>query len=726
MTLSQSIIEQAIKNGRTSLSEVESKQFLKSYGIPVIEDRLADDENSAIEHAKIIGFPVVLKGVGPTLLHKTERNLVHLNLSTPEAVSHAAKSILEEAGDECKAFVVQPFYKGKREFVAGLFHDPHFGPVVMFGIGGILTEAIADVTFRIAPVSESDAHDMLNDIRAQTLLKAFRGDKAPDQLQIIRVIMGLSEIGMTLNTIQEIDINPLIVNHDGNICAVDALVVIGKTQENKTYPPPVNPNLLGYFFYPRSVAFIGASNRLGKWGHTLVYVVKKGGFKGQTYLVNPKGGMIAEQRVYPSLQDIDGKIDLAIVTIPAEKVIELIPQLQQKGIKAILLISSGFGESGAHGKALEKELVDLARQANMFILGPNTMGICNPHIDLYCMGVHTFPKKGSIAIVAQSGNMGTQLLIFAEQQGIGIRGFCGSGNEAMITIEDFLEAFEQDELTQTVVLYIESVKNGRRFFELAKRVGKKKPIVMLKGGRTQAGNRAAASHTGALSSDVKIFNAACRQAGIVNVNQPMDLLDLAAAFSSVPLPKGNRVAIMTLGGGWGVVTADLCSEYGLSVPDLSSDICEQIDQILPPYWSRSNPIDLVGENDNRIPMTVIELLLKWEGCDGVINLGILGRRHMLRRMSDSISESDPTYSHDFLEAINQRICDFEKKYIETIVDLMEKYQKPIFGVNLITEDDDHTVYRIEDKTYKALFFQTPERAVKSFAKMYEYYQFLNR
>ena len=224
---------------------------------------------------------------------------------------------------------------------------------------------------------------------------------------------------------------------------------------------------------------------------------------------------------------------------------------------------------------MEDELVEKAREAGILIFGPNTMGICNPYISLYCTGSHVRPKAGSTVLVTQSGNLGTQLLAFAEKEGIGIRAFGGSGNEAMITIEDAMEGFEVDELTKTVVLYIESIKNGRRFFESAKRVGKKKPVIVLKGGRTEAGAQAAASHTGAMASNIKVFIAACRQAGIIQVENPMDLLDLSAAFSSLPLPKGNKVGIMTLGGGWGVVASDLCVENGLEVPKLSEDVISQ-------------------------------------------------------------------------------------------------------------------------------------------------------
>jgi acyl-CoA synthetase (NDP forming) len=392
----------------------------------------------------------------------------------------------------------------------------------------------------------------------------------------------------------------------------------------------------------------------------------------------------------------------------------------------MLLITSGFSETGVHGRQLEKDLVKAAQQAGILVLGPNTMGIANPHHHFYCTGSPVKPQPGSTAMVAQSGNMGIQLLAFAEQQGIGIRAFCGSGNEAMMTIEDYLDGFEVDSLTRTVILYIESVKNGRRFFEGARRVGIKKPIVLLKGGRSKAGNRAAASHTGAMTSDIKIFDAVCRQAGIVAAEKPMDLLDLAAAFSSLPLPEGNRAAIVTLGGGWGVVTADLCAEFGLAVPELYAELIAKMDALLPAYWSRSNPIDLVGDRNPSIPMTALEALAKWDGCDGVINLGILGRRIMVERFGTTVLQEDPAYSPEVIETNNKHFIEFEKNYIEHIVRLMDQYKKPIFGVSLLPDENNQTLYRVSGSPFKGVFYPTPERAVKAFAKMVEYRGFLKR
>jgi acyl-CoA synthetase (NDP forming) len=390
----------------------------------------------------------------------------------------------------------------------------------------------------------------------------------------------------------------------------------------------------------------------------------------------------------------------------------------------MLLISSGFRETGDEGRKLEEEVVAAARQAGILIFGPNTMGICNPHIDFFCCGVHVYPRPGSTSLVSQSGNMGTQLLAFAEQQDIGIRAFSGSGNEAMVTLEDYMEAFEVDELTRTVVLYIESVKDGRRFFESARRVSRKKPVVVLKGGRTSEGGQAASSHTGALASDFRIFEAACRQAGIIQVKQPIEMLDLSAVFSSLPLPKGNRVAIMTLGGGWGVVTTDLCVENGLVLPPLSQDIVQRLDQMLPDYWSRGNPADIVGEHDPNIPRTAMEALMQWDGCDAVLHLGIHGRRILAAKMLKSIANTDPTYKHEDLDLLKAAAVQIEMEYIKHVVQLTEKYQKPVLGVSLLTDEDSRTLYRVEGCRHKGVFFPSPERAVKALAGMCRYRQWV--
>jgi len=722
----QAILNQARSENRKLLDESEAKIILQAFDIPVVPEAKVFSVNDAIYQANRLGYPVFIKAVGSQLTHKTEYNLVFGNIMNENQVKTAISTIQQSEVDGIDGFLVQSQIEGKRELTAGLFQDPQFGPVVMFGIGGIFAEALDDVVFRLVPLIETDAEDMIALIHAQSLLKEFRGENKVNRSLLIQVLMGLSRLAEEVSDISEVDINPLVVSRDGNLTAVDAFMVLNEQKQPNNHIPPVPPARLGTIFYPKSIAFVGASQRIGKWGHMLLTNARSGGYKGKIYLVNPKGGEISGLPAYQSVNDIPDTIDLAIITIPAQHIFDLIPQLQEKQVKGMLVITSGFREIGDDGLALERQLVDKAKQAGIIILGPNTMGICNPHFQFYCSGAHVHPKPGSTVLVAQSGNMGTQLLAFAEQQGIGIRAFSGSGNEAMTTIEDYMEAFEMDEKTQSVVLYIESVKNGRRFFESARRVSPKKPIVVLKGGRTIAGDKAAQSHTGAMASNARIFNAACHQAGIILVKKPMDLLDLSAVFSALPLPKGNRVAIMTLGGGWGVVTSDLCAEYGLQLPELSDHIINKFDTMLPPYWSRANPVDLVGEGQPELPFVGLETLLQWDGCDAVIHLGIHGRRLFMERMVQSVREADPSYSQDFLDDIEMRHKTYEKKYIAHIIKLIEKYQKPVLGVSLLTDRDDYTLYPLPESHYKCVMFPSPERAVFALSRMCRYEKWCKR
>lgn len=718
------IIDKAQSEARNALTEAEAKELLQYYGIPGVSEKIINNIEEIKSIAASVSYPVVLKGLGSRLTHKTEKGLVKLNISTPEDLLAAATYIKDAARDDLEGFLLQPMISGKREFVAGLFFDPQFGATVMFGLGGIFTEAIGDVVFRLAPIDEREARLMISELRSKKLLGAFRGENAPDITALARVLTGLSEIAASIPQIREIDINPLLVSPDGSVTAVDALIILGPRNLHAITHLPVQPKYIRNLFYPRSIAFVGASAEISKWGQLMFTNVVAGKFAGNVYLVNPRGGEIAGYPVYKSVRDIDEPVDLAVVTIPAGRVLPLIDELAEKKIKNVLLISSGFRETGEEGRALEDELVQKATAAGIIIFGPNTMGICNPHISLYCTGTHVRPKAGGTTLVAQSGNLGTQLLAFAEAEDIGIRAFGGSGNEAMITIEDCMEGFEVDDLTKTVVMYIESIKDGRRFFEAARRVGLKKPVIALKGGRTQAGASAAASHTGAMASNVRVFEAACKQAGIIRADQPMDLLDLSAAFSSLPLPKGNRVAILTLGGGWGVVASDLCAEYGLVVQPLSDRIITKINAWLPPFWSHANPVDLVAEMNTEIHMAIADELLQWDECDAIIHMGIIGRRIMIQGVLDSTIAVDKAYDMKFKEDSLELLRAYEHEMVAKTVRIMGKYGKPVVGVYLLTDETTHTVVDIEGEKYKGIVFASPERAVKSLAKMYQYAQWL--
>jgi len=482
---------------------------------------------------------------------------------------------------------------------------------------------------------------------------------------------------------------------------------------------------LDSIFYPKSLAIIGASSSLGKWGQMILSNIMVGEFRGKIFPVNPKKKELYGLPVYGRIGDIPLPVDLAFIMTPAKTVPEILSECGKKGVRGVVLITSGFSETGETGKNLEKEIVGIARENGLMLVGPNTMGIISTYADLFAIASHTMPRKGSVAVVSQSGNLGVQLIHWSEQQGIGISFFVGSGNEAMLTCSDYLEYLEHNPRTHSIILYVESVGEGRRFLDVARRVNQKKPVIVLKGGRTSAGQTAAASHTGSMSGEDSIFRASCRQAGLLNVSVPSELLDLSAGFSSLPLPRGNRVGIVTLGGGWGVVTADACNENGLEVPKLPDRIVETIDKYLPEFWSKGNPIDLVGTRDREVPIVAVEELLKWDGIDAVISLGIVGRLELARRLVDATRKVDASASPEFLDRVENWSQKYEDDYISKIVELMETYHKPVIGVSL-TQTNEGTVRPRDGRQYSGVFYQTPEDAVNVLSRMVTYYRYNNR
>jgi acyl-CoA synthetase (NDP forming) len=478
-------------------------------------------------------------------------------------------------------------------------------------------------------------------------------------------------------------------------------------------------------FGPRSVAVIGASTSFAKWGQMILSNIVGGEYPGAVFPVNPKGESMYGLTTYRHVQEIPEPVDLAIIATPAKTVPAVLQACGDKGVQGVVVITSGFGETGDAGKMLEKEIVSICRQKDLTLVGPNTMGIICPGAGLFATSSHTRPREGSVAFVSQSGNLGNQLIHWAEKQGVGVSLFVGSGNEAMISCIDYLEYLEHRSDTKIIILYMENMQEGRRFVEVAGRLNRSKPVILLKGGRTEAGRTASASHTGSMSGELTVFKAACRQAGLLDANVPSELLDLSAGFSSLPLPRGNRVGIVTLGGGWGVVTADECNENGLFVPALPDRIIATIDRYLPPFWSKGNPVDLVGTRDLEVPLVAVEELLKWEGIDAVVSLGIVGRIELVRLLIESIRRIDRSTSQDVLDRMEAFSRQYEKDYIFRIAELMEVYEKPVVGVSL-TRTDEGTVRPVEGKRYSPVFYQTPENAVNVLARMVGYQRYLSQ
>ncbi|MFP4170427.1 MAG: acetate--CoA ligase family protein [Methanomassiliicoccales archaeon] len=344
-------------------------------------------------------------------------------------------------------------------------------------------------------------------------------------------------------------------------------------------------------FNPRSVALVGASGKEGKMGNVFARNLAEG-YEGTIYMINPKGEEVLGYQAYPDVKSVPGPIDLAVIVVPSKAVPAVMEQLAEAGAKAAVVITAGFSEVGEEGEALEEKMMEPARKAGMKVVGPNCFGIYNCNIGLNAsLGIGTPPRGGDISFLTQSGAYGMAIFTFALDHSMRFAKIMAHGNKAGIEDYEVLEYLGEDPETKVICLFLESVDRGRKFFEVAKRVGLKKPIVATKTGRTAGAARAAASHTAAMAGTFTAYEAAFKQTGIIFARNGMELINVAKGLDWQPLPKGNRVGIITNSGGTGVELVDLCEENGLTVPELSPEVQAEIEELIPAYASAKNPID---------------------------------------------------------------------------------------------------------------------------------------
>ena len=626
----------------STLSEIASKQLLAQYGVPVLDERIAGDAPTAVAAAEAIGYPIVLKLCGDSIAHKTERGLVRLGLRDAGAVREAATQLLDAAqpDDGAVELLVAPMVRGNRELIAGLVRDPQFGACVMLGIGGVLAEALGDVAFRVVPLAELDADGLIDDLATQKLLGEFRGEPAVDRAALRAALLGLSRLATERPEIEAVDVNPLIVV-DGKPVAVDALVEISEPA-SPNHPggglvTPVRSLDAGFaaLFEPRGVIVAGASSHPGKFGFVALHNIIAGGYAGRVGATNLEGTPVLGIDTVRSIDDLDdGPWDLVFVCTPAAANIDLLRACARRDVRAAFLTSAGYGEAGEDGRRAEAELVALADELGILLAGPNGQGVVSTPGKLCAQIVAPNPPEGRIAIASQSGNFVSSFENWATQTGVGVSRAVSAGNAAAVGIADYLEWYGRDDATAVSLAYVEGVSDGRGLYERLAQVSAKKPVVLVKGGTTAGGQRAAASHTGSLASDERVFEGMCAQAGITRAVTIEEAFEAAATFATQPLPAGPRTAVMTTAGGWGVVTADaIMREDGLELAALPADLLAAIDEHLPPRWSKNNPIDLAGgETRDTIP-TVLELVARHSEIDAIVYLGVgiqSNSAHLLR------------------------------------------------------------------------------------------------
>lgn len=593
MEQAKQIIEQALAAGKKNLSEHQSKELLAAYGVPVSRERMVTDLIEAREAAKEFGYPVVLKVCGSSVVHKTESGLIQMGIKDPNELEQAFKRLQPSAQEVDAGILVQEMVDGRRELVLGLTRDPGFGPCIMLGLGGIFAEALADVTFRVAPLSRHDALEMQGELKSQKLLGAFRGEPEVDREVLAGCLIALDQLARDFPQVKEVDLNPMIVRR-GKPVAVDALVVLTAEGATPEKAEPVRGGL-EKFFAPRSVAVIGASGTSHKPGNDLIKNILANQYEGRIYLVNPKGGEILGLPVHKSIADLPSGIDQAIIILPAKANPQAIRDCAVQGIKAIVLAAGGFAEVDEAGEELQEETVQAIQETGVRVIGPNTSGHSSTPAKFTSS---FFPlgklPRGNISYIAQTGNFSTHTMRYIMSgENYGVARVVGIGNKLDVEESELLEYFAEDPETKAIFMYLESFKKPRRFLEVASRVTRQKPVVLLKGGATKEGARAAVAHTAALASDDRVIDGALKQAGVVRIYKYSHLFLAAKALSAMPLPKGNRVSFMAPSGAMLVSMTDLCRrQLGLEVPPLEEENRLRLQEISPPYIRMRNPVDI--------------------------------------------------------------------------------------------------------------------------------------
>lgn len=602
------IIGQARNEGRVYLMEHECKMLLESENISTTGTAVAQSAVEAVEIGDKIGYPVVLKVLSPAVIHKSDRGGVKLNLQNEEEVEQAYREIVTTFQDEKLAGVaVQKMAEPGLEAIIGVSRDPAFGPVLMFGLGGVFVEVLKDVSFRILPVAEADIDQMIGELRGGILLQGYRGTGV-DLSSLKELLLKVSAMALEHPEIEELDLNPVFLYPEGNITA-DARIIL-RDAESAKQPPVRRKSNLHKIFYPDSVAVLGASDSPGKLGWNVFHNLVYHRFAGKLYPVNIKAKTVQGFKAYASVNDIEAPVDVAVILVPAAQTVQTFADCCKKGIKYAVIESAGFAETGESGEKIENELRDIAKKYNCRFVGPNCSGIINTHHNMVqSIGVVKDMRKGNIGLIAQAGVYAAGML-WGMRHTMDFAIVATIGNKADINETDMLEYLGKDDHVTVVCMYLEDIKSGRDFIEVAREVTKKKPVIVLKSGRTAAGKKAVSSHTASLAGNDLVYDAAFKQAGVIRASDNDHMFGLARAFSKQPLPPGEGAIVITYTGSLGVAAADALSMKNMRLAELDDSTARYLRKILPPYVGCNNPVDYTFDMNARQVRETIEIGLR--------------------------------------------------------------------------------------------------------------------
>src|SRR5262245_6977518 len=539
------------------ITEESAKQILEKYGIKVPDYALVTNASDAQENARRIGFPIVAKIVSQDILHKTDVGGVKVGLKSEEEVKATFDEMYTRLKGKynVKGVLLEKMVPKGLELIVGLQNDPQFGPCIMVGLGGIYTEIFKDVSFRVLPIGESDAREMLENLKGKALLKGFRGSEPISLDMLAKAITSIGVLGTDLaGKYESVDFNPVVIYPD-SYYVVDAKIILKENSTTNVISTAApDSNYMDQFFNAKSVALIGASPEVGKIGNSVLESLVKHEYKGRVYPVNAKGyPEIMGLRAYKSLSDIQDPIDVVIVTVDLKFVPDLLRECGKKNIHNMVVISGGGKELGGERAQIEKQIQELSKEMKIRIIGPNCIGIFNGDNRLDCAfqghARMIRPKKGNVAFLSQSGTVGIAFMETSDT--FGLSKMISYGNRSDVDEADMIQYLAEDPKTEVIGLYVEGLGDGRKFMNTAKQVIAKyeKPIVVFKNGRSMRGAKQAASHTGSLGGTFAVISGAFDQTGIISVDSYEELTASLKALAWQPIPKGNSVAMVTNGAG---------------------------------------------------------------------------------------------------------------------------------------------------------------------------------
>ena len=607
MTVVNKLFEETIQTDHKVITEELSKSILKTYGIKVPPYALATSASEAVKQAKKIGFPLVMKVVSPQILHKTDVGGVKVGINDVADVKKTFDDMFnrlsKKKGVDVKGILLEKMVpKDGVELIVGIQNDPQFGPMIMVGLGGIMTEVFKDVAFRMLPITTSDAKSMLNELKGSKLLKGFRGSAPIDLNMISKALVQIGKMGVdNANYVNSIDFNPVIV-YPKSYFVVDAKIILNnELKKNSISKAKPNTTSMESFFTPKSVALVGASATPGKIGNSVLDALGKQDYKGKVYPINPKQTSILGLKCYPSLDAITEKIDLVVICVDLSACGEIMKTCAKKGIHNVVIVSGGGKELGGDRATMEAEVKELSLKHKIRVIGPNCIGMFNAANRLDCafQGQERMvrSKLGHVAFFSQSGTMGISMLESADL--FGLSKMISFGNRSDVDEADMIWYAANDPQTKVIGLYVEGFGDGRKFINTAKRVMKdqKKPIVIWKSGRTSAGAKQAASHTGSLGGSNAMIMGAFKQAGIISVDSYQQLVGVLKALAWQPSAKGNKIGMCSNGAGPIVASFDKIEKEEVVIGKISSQRIKKIQEYFPPLYiiaKKGNPVDITG------------------------------------------------------------------------------------------------------------------------------------